>query len=313
MFSNRIDGSGLRRGGLGCAMARYALSFCLTIGLVAGWCLSTTRPAQAKTFLDGGPGCGAPARISSEVTPNHPFEVIARYPHDQSAFTQGLTFYHGNLYESTGIHRQSSLRQLDLESGKVLKIRRLSNDMFGEGLAAVNNQLVQLTWQSGSAFTYSPSDLRQTGGFNIGGEGWGVTVEDKYLVISDGSSWLRFLDTSHYQQKFTLQVKEHGRPVEGLNELETVRGLIYANIYPGDCIAQIDPQSGQVLGWIDLKGLMPWTERKNHTAVANGIAYNPETGKLFVTGKLWPYIYQLKLLKKVALPDKQTALPATTG
>lgn len=193
----------------------------------------------------------------------------------------------------------------------MLKTRRLSNDLFGEGLAALDDQLVQLTWQSGSAFIYSPTELRQTGEFSISGEGWGVTVVGEHLVISDGSSWLRFLDSTRFQQKITLQVEERGRPVAGLNELEMVDGLIYANIYPGDCIAQIDPQSGQVVGWIDLSGLMPWSERRNRSAVANGIAYNPETGGLFVTGKLWPYLYELKITQPVTRPGKRAASTST--
>jgi glutamine cyclotransferase len=247
-----------------------------------------------------------------EAVPNRLFEVIARYPHDRNAFTEGLAFYQGELYESTGIRGQSSVRKLDLKSGRALKTRPLNQELFGEGLTVVGQQLVQLTWESGSAFVYAPDDLRQTGSFNFSGEGWGITSMDARLVISDGSSWLRLFNAGDYQQIASLQVTDGGRPLEGLNELETVDGLIYANVYPSDCIAQIDPQSGRVVAWIDLNGLMPLSERPHHSAVANGIAYNPETGELFVTGKLWPYIYQLKLLKTDALPDKRAAAPGIT-
>lgn len=314
MFSIRIDGAGSCNFGPDRAKARPTPGFyCLAIGLVLGLNLPTSTLALSTIPVAGQHNCSTQDRFSPDAAPNRPFEVVARYPHDQDAFTQGLAFHQGKLYESTGIRRQSSLRRLDLESGRVLKQQRLSNNLFGEGLAVLDDQLIQLTWQSGAAFIYSPAELQQTSSFSIGGVGWGATVLGNQLVISDGSSWLRFLDTTHYQKGSTLQVKEGGRSIKGLNELEVVDDLIYANIYPGDCIAQIDPQSGEVVGWIDLAGLIPLSERSNHSAVANGIAYNPETGELFVTGKLWPYIYQLKLLDTEILPDKQTALPDTTG
>lgn len=291
------------------------------VGLTAGLCLSSSSLAQTPAAERR--SCSAltqdPSRYASalpalvEAVPNRPFEVIARYPHDRNAFTQGLVFYRGDLYESIGIRGRSSVRRLDLKSGQVLKTLRLNKELFGEGLTVLDQRLVQLTWQSGSAFIYAPADLRQTGSFTFSGEGWGSTGFDGQLVISDGSSRLKFVDTDAYQQIASLQVTDHGRPVAGLNELETVDGLIYANVYPSDCIAQIDPQSGRVVGWIDLSGLMPLSERPHRSAVANGIAYNQETGELFVTGKLWPYIYQLRLLKTEALPDKQAASPGTAG
>lgn len=279
--------------------------------------------SEAETYAQAAQHCSASTQKSvsyttalhtvTEAAPDRRYEVVARYPHDRNAFTQGLTFYQGELYESTGLRGRSSVRKLDLKTGQVLETRRLDRALFGEGLAVANHQLIQLTWQSGSAFIYAPDGLRKAGSFTFSGEGWGIVNIEGQLVISDGSSWLRFINPVDYQQTGTLQVMHRGQPLEGLNELEQVNGLIYANIYPGDCIAMIDPQSGQVVGWIDLAGLMPLSKRKNGTAVANGIAYNPENGYLFVTGKLWPYIYQLKLLKNEALPDKQTALPDVTG
>ncbi|VAW75363.1 Glutamine cyclotransferase [hydrothermal vent metagenome] len=235
----------------------------------------------------------------TEAAPTHHFDIIARYPHDQDAFTQGLVMYRGELYESTGLRGRSSVRRLDLESGHVLVSRKLNRTLFGEGLAVVDAQLVQLTWQSGSALVYTPHDLHQTGSFRFSGEGWGSTSIGTQLVISDGSSWLKFLEAGDYRHAASLRVTHNGRPLQGLNELEVVDGLIYANVYPSDCIAQIDPHSGHVVGWIDLGGLMPLSERPHSSAVANGIAYNAGTGDLFVTGKLWPYIYQLKLKIKL--------------
>jgi len=279
---------------------------CLIIGPAA---LYLPIISEAETLAPPAQYCNTSASqtTNGEAAPNQRYEVVARYPHDRNAFTQGLVFYRGELYESTGMRGRSS------ETGQVLETRRLDRSLFGEGLAVANHQLIQLTWQSGSAFIYTPDGLRKTGSFTFSGEGWGIVNIEGQLVISDGSSWLKFINPGDYQLTGTLQVMHRGQPIEGLNELEQVNGLIYANIYPGDCIAMIDPQSGQVVGWIDLGGLMPLSKRKNGTAVANGIAYNPENGYLFVTGKLWPYIYQLKLLKTEALPDKQTALPEVTG
>jgi glutamine cyclotransferase len=159
--------------------------------------------------------------------------------------------------------------------------------------------------KAGSGFVYAPADLRETGRFTYAGEGWGSTSADAQLVISDGSSRLRFFDPVDYHLTATLPVTASGRPVEGLNELETVEGLIFANIYPTDCIAQIDPHTGAVVGWLSLAGLLPLSERPDGSAVANGIAYDPETGHLFVTGKLWPYIYQLRLLQTQAVTENE--------
>lgn len=292
-------------------------------GLMTAWNLPASSLAQSQTPSSERQACSALSQNSSpyasarptpvEVAPDHPFEVTGRYPHDQDAFTQGLVFYRGELYESTGMHGRSSVRRVDLVSGRVLSTRRLNNDLFGEGLTVDGQHLVQLTWQSGSAFLYSPADLRQTGTFAFHGEGWGITSSDGYLVISDGSAALRFLNTADYQQARVLPVTDHGRAVKGLNELEMVDGLIFANVYPHDCIAEIDPQSGHVVGWVDLRGLMPVSGRPDSSAVANGIAYRSDTGELFVTGKLWPYIYRLKLLKTETAGGKRVATSDLTG
>lgn len=272
-----------------------------------------TNTSQCSTLTRESLLYSTAAPVSVEALPSYPFEVTARYPHDPDAFTQGLVFYQGELYESTGIQGHSSVRKVDLKTGRVLETHVLDKQLFGEGLARVGQQLVQLTWRSGSAFVYATENLQQTGQFALKGEGWGSTHVDQQLVISDGSSWLRFMDTTDYRETDTLQVRAQGYPVKGLNELEFVEGQIFANIYPTDCIARIDPGTGQVVGWINLAGLMPLSERPDGSAVANGIAYDPETARLFVTGKRWPYIYQLKLLNRTMLPDKQTASPETTG
>ena len=324
MFGSRIDSIGPDRPGSGCRSHAPALRFCcLVTGLIVAWNLPASSLAQPQTPSSERQSCSTLNQNSSpyalarptavEVAPDRPFEVTGRYPHDQDAFTQGLVFYRGELYESTGIHGRSSVRRVDLVSGRILSTRRMNNELFGEGLTVDGKNLVQLTWQSGSAFLYAPADLRQTGTFAFHGEGWGITSTDGYLVISDGSAELRFLDTADYQQARVLPVTDHGRPLRGLNELEMVDGLIFANVYPTDCIAEIDPQSGHVVGWVDLRGLMPLSGRPDSSAVANGIAYRPDTGELFVTGKLWPYIYRLKLLKTETAGGKRVASSGRKG
>jgi glutaminyl-peptide cyclotransferase len=250
-------------------------------------------------------------RSSVKPAPDQLFEVVARYPHDQGAFTEGLVFYRGELYESTGIHGRSSVRRVDLASGQVLNTRSLDTKLFGEGLTVAADRLVQLTWKSGSAFIYAPEDLEQRGAFQLEGEGWGLTTRDTDLIISDGSPTLRFVSATDYRQTRSLEVTDGGRPLQGLNELEMVEDFIYANVYPSDCIARIDPESGKVAGWLDLRGLLPLSERPDRSAVANGIAWRPETRELFVTGKFWPYIYQLKLLKTDVTPGKRVASSET--
>ncbi len=230
-----------------------------------------------------------------ETAPLRHYAVIARFPHDRDAFTQGLVFYQGRLYESTGLYGHSSVRMLDLESGSVLKINRLDDTLFGEGLTVLDRALVQLTWRAGRALVYRPFDLGHSARFSYTGEGWGSATIGGQLVISDGSTWLRFFDARTHRQIRRLQVTESGRPLGGLNELEAVDGVLLANIYPGDCIAQIDPTTGNVTAWIDLAGLMPMQERPGGSSVANGIAFDPESGRLFVTGKHWPYLFQIRL------------------
>jgi len=268
-------------------------------------CPAFVQAHTHESFV-GRQGCGEPPRSDTGAVPVRHITSVARYPHDRNAFTQGLVFYKGELYESTGLRGYSSVRRVDLISGRVLKARHLDKKLFGEGLAVINHQLVQLTWETGSGLIYTPVDLQLIGSFTFGGEGWGSTVVDNRLVISDGTARLRFFTTDTYQQVASLDVRDRGAPVEGLNELESVEGLIYANVYPSDCIAQIDARSGQVIGWLDLGELMPRAERTDRAAVANGIAYNPDTRELFVTGKFWPYIFQIKLLQPEN-PDKQTA------
>jgi glutamine cyclotransferase len=224
------------------------------------------------------------------------YQVVHTYPHDQSAFTQGLIYLDGHLYESTGLEGQSSLRMVDLETGKILQYAALPKDYFGEGLAAWSSTLIQLTWQNHTAMVYDRFSFRVLRTFQYSGEGWGLTEDGKDLILSDGTATLRFFDPVTFREVRRITVKSNGVPVTKLNELEYIHGEIYANIWYTDRIARIAPATGKVLGWIDLAGLLPGSERSNPGAVLNGIAYDAQHDRLFVTGKLWPRLFEIRIV-----------------
>jgi glutamine cyclotransferase len=232
------------------------------------------------------------------------FRVVQAYPHDQQAFTQGLIYADGHLYESTGLEGHSSLRMEELETGRILNLQDVPPRYFAEGLALWGNTLIQLTWQSHTALVYDRSTFRLLRTFHYLGEGWGLTQDGKNLIMSDGTATLRYFDPETFREVRRLIVKDRGAPVTQLNELEFVRGQIYANIWHSDRIARISPQSGKVVGWIDLRGLLPESQRSTHEAVLNGIAYDPEHDRLFVTGKLWPKIFEIKVV-----PEQTKVVP----
>jgi glutamine cyclotransferase len=221
---------------------------------------------------------------------------LASYPHDTNAFTQGLIFRNGVLYESTGQYGRSSLRRVRLETGQVLQQRPLDRRYFGEGLAEWNGRLIQLTWKEGVGFVYDLATFTEQRTFSYTGEGWGITHDGARLILSDGSPTLRFLHPETFRETGRLQVTDRGKPVHDLNELEFVRDEIYANIWNTDRIARISPSSGTVLGWIDLANL--WPQRAGIDAVLNGIAYDAAGDRLFVTGKLWPRLYHIELVRR---------------
>jgi glutaminyl-peptide cyclotransferase len=220
-------------------------------------------------------------------------QIVHEYPHDPAAFTQGLLWADGHLYESTGLSGRSSLRMTDLETGRVLRRVDVPSPHFTEGLAAWKNTLVQLTWKAHTAFVYDRFSFRQLRTFHYEGEGWGLTQDGRHFILSDGTATLRFLDPQTFRVVRRLPVEDHGTPVTELNELEYVRGEIYANVWHSPKIARISANTGHVLGWIDLSSLVPPSD--NPDAVLNGIAYDPATDRLFVTGKLWPKLYEIKL------------------
>lgn len=221
------------------------------------------------------------------------YHVLHAYPHDEHAFTQGLLYVDGHLYESTGIKGQSTLREEDLESGRIRRMQLVSDQYFAEGLTDWKNTLVQLTWQSHIGLVYDRASFRLLRTFHYDGEGWGLTHDTKSLILSDGTAELRFLDPETFKQVRRLTVKDHGKAVTKLNELEFVHGEIFANVWYSDRIARISPADGRVLGWIDLKGLMPRDELSSDQAVLNGIAYDAQHDRLFVTGKLWPKVFEI--------------------
>ena len=224
------------------------------------------------------------------------YRIVHSYPHDSRAYTQGLLYVDGHLYESTGLNGRSSLRMDDLTTGRVLHSAPVPSQYFAEGLAAWDSTLIQLTWQSHIAFVYDRFSFRLLRTFHYDGEGWGLTQDDKDLIMSDGSATLRFFDPQTFREVRRIVVKDRGEPVTELNELEYVRGEIYANVWHTDRIARISPTTGRVLGWIDLAGLYPDDQRSGPEAVLNGIAYDAVHDRLFVTGKLWPKLFEIKVV-----------------
>lgn len=223
------------------------------------------------------------------------YRVVRKLPHDSTAFTQGLTFDGVFIYESTGIRGHSTLRRLDPVSGDILRQNALPDKDFGEGLAFRDGYLIQLTWQSGMASIYATQDMEMRGYFHYMGEGWGLVGLPEGLLLSDGSNILRYLDFFGDDSGRRLAVTDAGEPVAGINELELANGIVYANVWPGNCIAAIDQDSGKVLAWIDLSPLQPSGDPDDRERMANGIAYNSARRTFYVTGKYWPYLYEIAL------------------
>lgn len=232
------------------------------------------------------------------------YKVIHTYPHDSRAFTQGLIYLNGHLYESTGLEGRSSLRMVDLETGRVQQEIPIPAKYFAEGLTNWGSTLVQLTWQSQIAFVYDRFSFRQLRTLHYDGEGWGLTQDGAHLILSDGTATLRFLDPATFRVARSITVKDHGVPVTELNELEYVHGQIYANVWHTDRIARISPATGKVLGWIDLTGLLAASEHTDPESVLNGIAYDAAHDRLFVTGKLWPKLFEIKVIPQPAANAK---------
>lgn len=285
----RIDPRSLRRGStLVAAMA------------LATWAASTRidRPAALAAVRQGD-------------LPVAGYELVKRYPHDINAFTQGLEFADGVLYEGTGKYGQSRLRRVELATGKVLQESPLPDQAFGEGITLWGDKIIQLTWQNQVGLVFDRQSLRWVDQFRYAGEGWGLTHDATHLIMSDGSSTLRFLDPKTFRVVRSLNVTANGRRLDQLNELEYIKGEIWANIWYKHYIARISPETGRVVGWVDLAGLEPRRSLGGDQAVLNGIAYDAAADRLFVTGKNWSELFEIKLKEpEVAEPEPAEPEPA---
>ena len=232
---------------------------------------------------------------ASNVTPVYSYNIVNAYPHDRDAFTQGLVFEHGVLYEGTGLSGRSSLRRVDLETGEVQQIYELPH-FFGEGITVYGDEIIQLTYTTQVGFVYDKDTFELRRQFNYSTQGWGITSDGERLIMSDGSATLYFWDPGTFEETGRVEVHDGDSPVNRLNELEYVRGEVYANVWQTDSIARIDPGTGRVVGWIDLSGLLTPEDKSQSVDVLNGIAYDEENDRLFVTGKLWPKLFEIKLV-----------------
>ncbi|HEX8720654.1 MAG TPA: glutaminyl-peptide cyclotransferase [Pyrinomonadaceae bacterium] len=280
------------------------LSGLLPLAVAAGGLACDGGPAAANGPGANGPNSNAAAAPNANgavnanaaaLAPVQTYEVVDTFPHDPAAFTQGLVFQDGALLESTGEYGRSSLRRVELKTGKVLKKVAVAPQFFAEGLALMGGKLYQLTWQHKRGFVYDPQTFEKTGEFAYSSEGWGLTHDADSLILSDGSDRLRFIDPADFRVKREISVRDGGRPVFSLNELEYVRGEIYANVWHQNRVARIDPQTGRVVGWVDFTGLLKPGDVSDEEAVLNGIAYDEAGGRLFVTGKLWPKLFEVRL------------------
>jgi glutaminyl-peptide cyclotransferase len=235
-------------------------------------------------------------------TPEYTFRILHTFPHDPNAFTQGLAYRDGFLYEGTGRTGHSSLRRVRLETGEVLQRIDLSPDVFGEGIALYKNEIIQLTWLSGIGFVYDARDFHLLRQFSYRGEGWGLATNgapgSEELFMSDGTAEIRVLDARTLTEKRRFTVSDGAKHIDQLNELEYVEGQLFANVWQSDRIARISPVTGKVIGWIDLAGLLSPVFKREPGAVLNGIAYDPVGKRLFVTGKLWPSVFEIRLVPR---------------
>jgi glutamine cyclotransferase len=285
-----------RQGRLGLRLVHGLSGLCMVILILAG---VTARSSG-----------GGPSRSEQETTPVCGFTIIDEYPHDSEAFTQGLVFADGELYEGTGLWGRSSLRRVDLESGAVLQSLSLPSRFFGEGITVYGDKIIQLTWQSRVGFVYDRESFQLVEQFIYDTQGWGLTYDGQHLIMSDGTAILRFVHPQTFEEVRQLAAYGQDGPVTRLNELEYIHGQIYANVWQTDRVARIDPISGEVRSWIDLKGLLSLEDRDQPADVLNGIAYDAAEDRLLVTGKLWPKLFHIEV---VCLEAVSLFLPLISG
>lgn len=258
---------------------------------------AVSLPTAATTSAPAYPPINSTASAATEAPAQYSYQVVNSYPHDPDAFTQGLVYLDGELYEGTGLNGQSSLRRTKLETGVVEQIIPLDPQYFGEGVTVFDDKIYQLTWKSQTGFIYDLESFEQLDTFSYATEGWGLTHNGRQLIMSDGSNTLYFLEPDTLAVTGSVAVFDQATPVMRLNELEYINGEIFANVWQTNLIARIDPETGQVTGWLDLTGLLPPEALTQPVDVLNGIAHDGENGRLFVTGKLWPLLFEIELVE----------------
>ena len=262
--------------------------------------------AALVSIITGGCGRGAPATLTGSAptssplpgTPVYTYRVVNTWPHDRDAFTQGLVYSDGGLLESTGLYGRSSLRRVELLTGRVLQQVTVPPEYFAEGLTALHGKLYQLSWQNQKGFVYDQETFRREQEFSCAGEGWGLATDGQSLILSDGTDRIHFLNPVTFAVERTINVSDHGRPVVRLNELEYVKGEVFANVWQTDFVVRINPATGAVTGWIDFSGLLSPADRDASTDVLNGIAWDAQGDRLFITGKFWPKLFEVRLEPK---------------
>jgi glutaminyl-peptide cyclotransferase len=264
--------------------------------------LSCSSSLVLPTFVTSTPAATTPVLTTSHPSPqpvkNYTYKIIQVFSHDTAAFTEGLAFDNGYLYEGTGQYQKSSLRRVDLENGRILQNFRLPDQYWGEGITVFKDTIVQLTYQNNTGFIYDKNSFSLLRQFSYPTDGWGLTSDGSRLIMSDGTSSIYFIDPVTLAITGNMSVMENGMPVKNINELEYIHGQIYANIWPSDKIAIIDPITGQLGGWLDLAGLLQTRASSTPVDVLNGIAFNPQSEHLIVTGKWWPYLFEIQQIEK---------------
>jgi glutaminyl-peptide cyclotransferase len=273
---------------------RHSLRVYVLLGVLLLGALGFGACSNSTSSHDDEAPAGAPH--AAETTPVFTFTVVHTYPHDRKAFTQGLVIADGVLYEGTGLQGRSTLRRVDLATGQVVQLRGLPAQVFGEGITVYRDTIIQLTWQSRIGFVYDKRSFALLQEFTYPTEGWGITHDGSHLIMSDGTATLYFRHPETFAEVGRIVVRDDTGPVTRLNELEYIQGEIYANVWQTERIAKIDPQTGRVTGWIDLRGLLQPGDVLQPVDVLNGIAYDAEQDRLFVTGKLWPKLFEIRLM-----------------
>ena len=265
---------------------------------ISGFLLMILAVGSCSTspVSESSPSQITPSSTIPQPVPVYTYRVINTYPHDKEAFTEGLVFESGVLYEGTGLNGRSSLRKVELKTGKILQFYELPEQYFGEGITVYKDTIIQLTWKSNTGLVYNKNSFALLRQFSYVGEGWGITNDGNWLIMSNGSSILTFVDSETFAPISHIEVHDGDIHVDELNELEYVNGEIFANVWHTDKIAIIEPADGRVVGWVDLTGLLQTPPFSGRGDVLNGIAYDAQSDRLFVTGKFWPFLFEIKLV-----------------